>query len=101
MNIYRVACCIKIIAAARGYKDKIFAIIIINDKKTMLYILVYICINIYLFMINNFFIKLIIIDLTKINIKRMASEIPTNWLIIIIFHLTDKVTYKNMLLYNQ
>ena len=67
----------------------------------MLYILVYICINIYLFMINNFFIKLIIINLTKINIKRMASEIPTYLLIIIIFHLTDKVTYKNMLLYNQ
>ena len=33
MNISRVAYYIKIIAAARGYKDKIIAIIIINDRK--------------------------------------------------------------------
>ena len=61
----------------------------------------YININIYFIQINDLFIKLIIINLTKVNIKRMASEIPTNLLKIIIFHHPDKVTYKNMLLYNQ
>jgi phage FluMu protein Com len=42
--------------------------------------------------INDFDIKLINFNLIKINIKRMASEIPTNLLIISNFHLINTDT---------
>ena len=39
--------------------------------------------------IYRYIIKETMLNLKKINIKRMASEIPTNLLKIIIFHFSD------------
>lgn len=55
---------------------------------------------IFLFKINVF-IKLNKFNLNKINIKRMASEIPTNLLIILIFHITDIIMYFNTYKYSH
>jgi hypothetical protein len=48
-----------------------------------------------------FFIKLNKFNLNKINIKRMASEIPTNLLIILIFHITDIIMHFNTYKYSH
>lgn len=42
-----------------------------------------------IFKTNVFGFNFTTINLKKINIKRMVSEIPTNLLIIIAFHFTD------------
>jgi hypothetical protein len=56
-----------------------------------------------LFKTNVFGFKFTTINLKKINIKRMASEIPTNLLIISSFHLinSDKICWSNLIMADE